>query len=120
MDRKIVVVAGATGRLGGLIARALVKNEGVTVRAPIRPGNAQKAADLAKLGVEIIEAAIDGSGDKAALDKIMQGAFSVVSALQGGDDVLVTGSDFAFHVDHSLDRDIRIVVLPMAVFCVRR
>lgn len=89
MDRKIVVVAGATGQLGGLIARALVRNAGVCVRALVRPGSAAKAGDLAKLGVEIVEVSIDGSGDAAALNKAMNEAFSVVSALQGGPDIIV-------------------------------
>lgn len=89
MDRKIVVVAGATGHLGGLIARALVKNEGVSVRALVRPGSAAKAGDLTELGIEIVEVAIDGSSDRTALDRAMTGVFSVVSALQGGPDIIV-------------------------------
>jgi nucleoside-diphosphate-sugar epimerase len=89
MDRKIVVVAGATGQLGGLIARALIKAEGIAVRALVRPGGAAKAAELAKLGIEVVEVSIDGSGDPATLAKVMQGAFSVVSALQGGPDIIV-------------------------------
>lgn len=96
MDRKIVVLSGATGQLGGLIARNLVRKEGVSVRALVRPGSGAKAADLAKLGVEIIEVAIDGSGDPAALRAAMQDAFSVVSTLQGGPSIIVNAQSRLF------------------------
>ncbi|NTZ63471.1 NmrA family NAD(P)-binding protein [Agrobacterium tumefaciens] len=89
MDRKIVVLAGATGHLGNLVARALADKNDTVVRALVRPGSAAKAAGLAGLGVEVVETAIDGSGDQGALDRAMEGAFSVVSALQGGPDIIV-------------------------------
>jgi uncharacterized protein YbjT (DUF2867 family) len=89
MGRKTVVLAGATGHLGSLIAKALIQKEDITLRALVRPGSAAKAGDLAKLGVEVVELAIDGSGDQDALDRAMAGAFSVVSALQGGPDIII-------------------------------
>jgi len=69
MDHKTIALAGALGRLGNLIARALVDKPGVTVRALVRPGNSVKTRDLAELGVEIVELAIDGCGEPSALDQ---------------------------------------------------
>jgi hypothetical protein len=89
MDHKIVVIAGATGQLGGLIARDLISREGIGVRALVRPGSAAKAEGLAALGVEVVEVALDGTGDPKVLNRAMQGAFAVVSALQGGPEILV-------------------------------
>jgi nucleoside-diphosphate-sugar epimerase len=60
-DPKIVVLAGATGHLGGQIARALL-DRGARLRC---------------------------LGDEPALARALAGAFAVVSALQGGPPVIV-------------------------------
>lgn len=88
MSPKTVVLAGATGNLGGLIAAALVEKGGVTVRALVRPGSAGKLGELAARGVEVIETPLERTAHEA-LTAALRGAFSVVSALQGGLDVIV-------------------------------
>ena len=84
-----VVLAGATGALGGLIANALLDKPGVTLRAFVRPGGRGKATALAERGAQIVEVAVDDPSQSDALATAMVGAFSVVSALQGGPDVII-------------------------------
>jgi hypothetical protein len=82
----IVLLAGATGHLGGLIARALLDRPDVGLRCLVRPGARGRFADLAGAGAEIVEADLD---DPAALAAACAGVFTVVSALQGGPDIIV-------------------------------
>ena len=81
-----IVVAGATGNLGGRIVNALLER-GATVRALVRPGtDPAKIADLAQRGVEI---APTEYADTAQLTQACRGAACVVSALQGLHDVVM-------------------------------
>jgi uncharacterized protein YbjT (DUF2867 family) len=81
-----IIVAGATGNLGGRIVAALVRR-GASVRALVRNGTAEdRLAKLRGLGVEI--AAVD-MADTAALTRALGDATVVVSALQGLRDVIV-------------------------------
>jgi nucleoside-diphosphate-sugar epimerase len=81
-----IVVAGATGNLGGRIARALLER-GAGVRAVVRHGAApDKLERLRRLGVSI--ASVD-LADVAELTAACSGASCVVSALQGLRDVIV-------------------------------
>jgi nucleoside-diphosphate-sugar epimerase len=83
---KVTVLAGATGRLGGLIARSL-RDRGARVRAIVRPGTAPgKALQLRQSGVAIAEA---DYGDAAQLARACEGASCVVSALAGLRDVII-------------------------------
>lgn len=86
--RKVVLLAGASGRLGGLIARAILAKSDVTLRCLVRPGSQDKLAGLE--GVEIVLGDV-GAGSEAALEAACAGVFSVVSALQGGPDVIIEG-----------------------------
>ncbi len=86
-----VLVAGASGWLGRQIAAALLAR-GAGVRLMLRGGARHpKASDLASLterGAEIIDADVSASdGLPAAVDDVA----SIVSALQGGPDVIVDG-----------------------------
>ena len=75
---KTVLLVGATGNLGGLIGRELLKR-GARLRLLVRPGSRSKVpADLAP-AAEIVE-----EGQTA-----FQGVFSVVSAVQGGPETIV-------------------------------
>jgi uncharacterized protein YbjT (DUF2867 family) len=86
MGEQTILLAGATGDLGGRIARALA-GRGATVRALVRPGTPpDKLAELRGLGAEIVEADYD---DAAALRRACEGAGCVVSALSGLEDVVV-------------------------------
>lgn len=86
MDKPIVVLAGATGNLGGRIARALVARR-AEVRAIVRHGASLIATEpLRRQGVQVIE--VDFASP-SALTLPCTGATVVVSALSGLGDVLV-------------------------------
>ena len=86
MNDPTIVVAGATGNLGGHIARALLAR-GASVRALIRPGAARDKLDrLQRLGVTI--ANVDFSSASQVV-LACSGASCVVSALAGLRDVIV-------------------------------
>ena len=81
-----ILVAGATGNLGGRIVRELIKR-GANVRAIVRASaDAQKLDNLRQQGVEVIEGDMN---DVALLTKACTGVSCIVSALQGLHDVLV-------------------------------
>lgn len=86
---KIVVLAGATGNLGSLIAHALLDKPEVRLRALVRPASAGKLATLREKGVEVVEIDLDDETQGEELATALNGAFSVVSAIQGGPDVIV-------------------------------
>lgn len=91
--KKRVLVAGATGMLGEQIAHHIL-NEGGCVRLLLRheyAADEKKAAKIEGLtarGAEITPGALT---DMASLEIATHGVLSVVSALQGGFDVIVTG-----------------------------
>src|SRR5687768_1217769 len=85
-SRATIVLAGATGDLGGRIARSLLQ-QGANVRAIVRPGSSGvKITGLRDLGASIVEADFNNI---AALRKACLGADCVVSALSGLRDVIV-------------------------------
>ncbi|HEX5598285.1 MAG TPA: NmrA family NAD(P)-binding protein [Micromonosporaceae bacterium] len=85
-----VFVAGATGNLGSRIVEEL-RREKLRVRALIRPetSRGEKARALAEQGVEIVEGSLVDSIEHLA--RAMEGAEVVISAVQGGEDVVVQG-----------------------------
>jgi uncharacterized protein YbjT (DUF2867 family) len=86
MDNKLIVLAGATGNLGGRIARALLQR-GAGVIALVRHGSApEKVEELRTLGATIAE--VDFSR-LATVTRACSGASCVVSALSGLRDVIV-------------------------------
>ncbi|HEU4404512.1 MAG TPA: NmrA family NAD(P)-binding protein [Polyangiaceae bacterium] len=87
--KKAIVLAGATGKLGSMVARALLDRPDVELRCVVRPGSLGKAAGLAAAGARLFEAGLD-AGDRG-LAAACEGAFGLVSALQGGPDVIVGG-----------------------------
>lgn len=81
-----ILVAGATGNLGGRIVRELL-TRGAEVRALVRPGSdAEKVNRLKQQGAQVIEA---DPSDLGQLTQACEGVSCVVSALQGLRDVLV-------------------------------
>lgn len=81
-----ILVAGATGNLGGQIARELILR-GAQVRAVVRPSSdAGKISALKQLGVEVIQCEMS---DAAALKKACEGVDCVVSALAGLREVII-------------------------------
>ena len=85
-NAKTIVVAGATGNLGGRIAKSIIKG-GAAVRALVRTGTASdKCEMLRKSGASVVEADFH---DLEQIAKACAGAFCVVSALAGLRDVIV-------------------------------
>ena len=86
MDEKLIVLAGATGNLGGRIARALLQR-GAGVIALVRVGCApSKIEELRTLGATIAEVDFSHLG---AVTSACSGASCVVSALSGLREVIV-------------------------------
>ena len=86
-----VLLAGATGMLGSQIARHLLDQPDARIRLLVRSGDAAKRAALDPLlsrGAELIEGDL---ADPASLDRATQGVDVIVSAVQGGPDVIVDG-----------------------------
>ncbi len=79
-QKPTIVLAGATGNLGGRIARSLLE-KGATVRVLVRPdSDASKVDALRKSGATICEVDFHNA---AELTKACEGATCVVSALSG-------------------------------------
>jgi len=73
-DSRIIAVIGATGAQGGSLVRAILADpaSGFRARAITRKANGDKAAELRKLGAEVVEADLD---DEASLAKAFEGAY---------------------------------------------
>ncbi|MEU6407321.1 NmrA family NAD(P)-binding protein [Microbispora sp. NPDC046933] len=87
-----IFVAGATGLLGGQIVQALL-DQGVPVRALVRPGTGEeKKSSLTALradGLELVEGDITDPAERLA--EAVGDATTVISAVQGGPEVIVDG-----------------------------
>ena len=82
----VIILAGATGELGGRIARDLRRREATVTALVRRGGVADKLARLRALGVSVVELDLD---DQAAVMQACRGADCVVSALNGLRPVIV-------------------------------
>ena len=86
MDKASIILAGATGNLGGRIARAILKR-GVNLRAFVRHGSdPDRVEALRKRGAEIAEVNFNSVSE---LTEACKGGSCVVSALCGLRDVIV-------------------------------
>lgn len=87
-----VLLAGATGMFGSHIARLLLDQPGARLRLLLRSAdNASKRHALKPLldrGAEFVEGDL---ADHASLDRATQGIDVIVSAVQGGPDVIIDG-----------------------------
>ena len=84
--KKIILVAGATGNLGGRIVKALLARE-AEVRVLVRPTTDQeKIKTWENQGVSVIKLEMT---DTKALQQALRNVTCVVSALQGLEDVIV-------------------------------
>lgn len=84
--RKIIVVAGATGNLGGKIIKALLAKD-VEVRAIVRlETDIKKVKDLEQKGVQVFQ--VDTS-NKSEISKHCIGAHCIVSALAGLKEIVI-------------------------------
>jgi nucleoside-diphosphate-sugar epimerase len=85
-NTRTIVVAGATGNLGGRIVKELIK-EGAAVKALIRTGRAKDKCDfLRKSGASVVEVDFHGLEQ---MEKACAGASCVISAFAGLRDVIV-------------------------------
>ena len=86
MEKQTILIAGATGNLGGRVAREL-RQRGASVRAIVRPGtDADRLDRLRQQGVDIVEADLH---DKEAVTHACQGVSCVVSTLLGLAPILI-------------------------------
>lgn len=94
MSDQTVLLAGSTGMLGARIAQHLLDADGVRLRLLVRRAtldNPAKRADLDPLvsrGAELVPGDVS---DPASLEAATRGVDVVVSALQGGREVIVDG-----------------------------
>jgi len=94
MRSNTVLLAGVTGMLGARIAHHLLEAEDVTLRLLVRPAalaDPDKRSGLDQLverGAELVEGDV---ADPASLLRATKGVDVVVSALQGGREVVVDG-----------------------------
>jgi uncharacterized protein YbjT (DUF2867 family) len=74
MEKKVIVVFGATGAQGGGLAQAILndKNSEFSVRAVTRNVDSEKAKELAAQGAEVVAADLD---DADSVNRAMQGAY---------------------------------------------
>ncbi len=96
MTKKIIAVVGGTGHLGTLITNALLEKLDVQVRLLVRAGSRAKVADFERRGAEIVEGALEPD-DGAGLETLAKGAYAVISAVQGGPDVIIEGQRRLLH-----------------------
>ena len=87
-----VLLVGATGMLGGRIAHQLLAQPAAHLRLLLRPNGAadkkEAIAPLLERGAEVVEGDL---ADAASLDRATRNVDVIVSAVQGGHDVIVDG-----------------------------
>jgi len=94
LNNKTILITGATGFIGGHLARRLQTQEGAQVRALVR--SPQKAAPLVDLGVEIIPGDIT---DPKAVREATRGADIVYHAAAWADEQGDRDAVWAVNVD---------------------
>ncbi|WP_045746876.1 NmrA family NAD(P)-binding protein [Actinoplanes rectilineatus] len=90
MDTKVIALVGGSGQLGKLIADEVLALPDTRLRLLVRPGSRNKVADLERRGAQIVEGSIEPGAD-GPLAAFTAGATTVVSAVQGGPDIIVDG-----------------------------
>jgi uncharacterized protein YbjT (DUF2867 family) len=87
-----ILLVGATGMLGSKIAQQLLGSPEVRLRVLVRRANDAKKREmlepLVKNGAEVVDGELK---DLASLDRATQGIDVIVSAVQGGPDIIVDG-----------------------------
>ncbi len=85
-----VLLAGATGMLGSRVAYHLLEQPDAHVRLLARDARAKRAQlePLLKRGAEIMDGDL---ADQEALNRATEGVDVIVSAVQGGPDVIIDG-----------------------------
>lgn len=94
MPAQTVLLAGATGMLGARIAERLLDADGVAVRLLVRPrrlDGPEKRRQIDSLVERGAEVVVGDVSDPASLDAVTRGVDVVISALQGGREIVVEG-----------------------------
>src|SRR3954462_13580007 len=80
-DSRIIAVIGATGAQGGGLLRAILADpaSGFRARAITRKASGDKAAELRKLGAEVVEADLDNEASAAKAFEGAYGAYCVTN-----------------------------------------
>lgn len=86
-----VLLAGATGMLGSRIAHHLLDQPDARLRLLVRGEASSKRATVGSLLARGAELAEGDLADHASLDRATQGVDVIVSAVQGGPDVIIDG-----------------------------
>ena len=77
MEKKTILVIGATGNQGRSVIQALMKNpERYTVRGLVRNPNSEAARHLSQIGVQVFKGDMD---DRPSLENAMRGVYGVFS-----------------------------------------
>jgi uncharacterized protein YbjT (DUF2867 family) len=72
---RLILVAGATGKQGGAVARSLL-DRGFRVRALTRDPQKPEAQALTEQGAEVVQGDME---DRSAMDRLLEGAYGVFS-----------------------------------------
>ncbi len=88
MSKQTVALVGGTGHLGTLIANNLLETPETELRLLVRADGRGKVSGLEKRGARIVEGSLEVED---ALKTLCEGVSTVVSAVQGGPDVIVEG-----------------------------
>ena len=83
-----ILLIGATGMLGGRIAANLLSQRAAQVRLMVRSTQDAKLKPFMDLGAELIEGDL---AEASSLDRATEGVDVIVSAVQGGPDVIIDG-----------------------------
>ena len=73
-EKRKILVTGATGGQGGSVTRHLLRRGTFDVRAMTRNPDSDKAAELKKMGVEVVKGDMD---DVGSMEKAMRGCWGV-------------------------------------------
>src|SRR5215208_2212793 len=74
-EKRVILVAGATGQQGGATARNLLER-GFAVRALTRDTEKAAARELAELGAEVVSGDLE---DRASIERVLDGVYGVFS-----------------------------------------
>ncbi|OLV18870.1 NmrA family NAD(P)-binding protein [Deinococcus marmoris] len=87
-----ILLVGATGMFGGRIAHHLLQQPDAHIRLMIRAAESGAKQDavraLVEAGAEVVEGDLT---DQASLDRATTGIDTIISAVQGGPDVIIDG-----------------------------
>lgn len=101
MQKKIILVTGATGAQGGSVAHTLLTNEKFAVRCLTRNASSTKAIELQQAGAEVVEGTLDDPTSLISAMKDCYGVFGLTNFWEHFDKELVHGKNLADAVKKS-------------------